>query len=145
MRIGALLLSLVVAGCFGPGPLAPNYALGTYQGAAAGGSSCPSPAAELTVTIVKYSAFGDWYLEQQNARTQFACAWVNQTGFFSSHDAPQGGIEYVIGYFANDGSEIDARIDAGNCSYIGRLSRSQPMPHSIQRASISAHACANDE
>ena len=145
MKIGALTFSLVLACCAGPGPLAPNYALGTYQGTAVGGSSCPSPAAELTVTIAKYSAYGDWYLEQQNARTQFACAWVNQSGFFSSHEAPQGGLEYVIGYFTNDGSGIDASIDVGTCSYTGRLSRAESMPHSIQGASISAQTCAYDK
>ncbi len=143
MKVRGLMFSVVLAGCFGPGPLAPNYALGTYQGTAAGGSSCPSPSAELTVTIAKYSAFGDWYLEQQKARTQFACGWVNQTGFFSSHDAPQNGMEYVIGYFTNDGSAIDARIDTGACSYTGRLSRAQSMPDSIQGTSISGQACAS--
>jgi hypothetical protein len=91
------MFSVVLAGCLGPEPLAPNYALGTYQGTAAGGSSCPSPSAELTVTIAKHSAFGDWYLEQQKARTQFACGWVNQTGFFSSHDAPKMGWNTLLG------------------------------------------------
>jgi hypothetical protein len=89
MKIGALMASLVLAGCAGTGPLAPNHALGTYQGTTAGGSSCLSPAAELTVTIAKYSAYGEWHVEQQDARTQFACAWVNQIGFFSSHEAPK--------------------------------------------------------
>jgi hypothetical protein len=89
MKIGALMASLVLAGCAGTGPLAPNHALGTYQGTTAGGPSCLSPAAELTVTIAKYSAYGEWHVEQQDARTQFACAWVNQIGFFSSHEAPK--------------------------------------------------------
>jgi hypothetical protein len=117
-----LLLGLILAGCY-RGPLAPDYALGTYQGAMIGRGSCPSEAAQLTVTVVKYSAFGDWYPEQQNLRTQFACAWVNQTGFFSSRRPPDGGMEYVIGHFAKDGSALDAEINAGACSYTGRILR----------------------
>jgi hypothetical protein len=141
MKIGALLFSLVLAGCFGPGPPAPDYALGTYQGEAMGGASCPSPAADVTVTVAKYSAFGDWYLKQQNTHTQFACATVDQIGFYGSHDAPRDGMEYVIGYFTNEGSAIDARISTGTCSYTGRLSRARSMPYPIQGASIPAHAC----
>jgi hypothetical protein len=88
------------------------------------------------VTVAKYSAFGDWYPEQQNDRTQFACAWVNQTGFFSSRRPPQGTMEYVIGYFAKDGSALDAKIDAGACSYTGRISRA-PIDATLSSASIS--------
>jgi hypothetical protein len=141
MKIEALLVFLVLAGCFGPGPSAPDYALGTYEGAAMGGSLCSSPAAELTVTLAKYSAFGDWYLKQQNTHTQFACARVDRFGFYASHDASQNGMKYFVGYFINDGSAIDARIDTTACSYTGRLSRAQSMPHPIQGTSISVHAC----
>jgi len=83
------LLAITLAGCY-PASLAPDYALGTYQWAVTGTSSCESRAAQLAVTIAKYSAFGDWYLEQQNVRTQFSCAWVNQVGFFSSYRPPGG-------------------------------------------------------
>jgi hypothetical protein len=117
-----LPLALVLTGCY-PGPLAPDHALGTYQGAMAGTGSCPSRAAQLTVTVAKYSAFGDWHPEQQNGRTQFACAWVNQIGFLSSRRSPEGSMEYVVGYFAKDGSALDAKIDAGACNYAGRISR----------------------
>jgi hypothetical protein len=130
-----LPLALVLTGCY-PGPLAPDHALGTYQGAMAGTGSCPSRAAQLTVTIAKYSAFGDWYPEQQNDRTQFACAWVNQTGFFSSRRPPEGGMEYVVGYFAKDGYALDAKIDAGACSYTGRISRA-PIDATLSSASVS--------
>jgi hypothetical protein len=130
-----LPLALVLAGCY-PGPLAPDYALGTYQGAIAGTGSCPSRAAQLTVTIANYSAFGDWYPEQQNDRTQFACAWVNQIGFFSSRRPPEGGMEYVVGYFAKDGSALDAKIDAGACSYAGRISRF-PIEATLSSARVS--------
>ena len=122
MRIGTLLFALVLAGCYTE-PLAPDYALGTYRGTVVGGGSCPSPTAELTVNVAKYSAFGDWYAQRQNLHTQLACAWVNQIGFFSSRRPSQGRLEYVIGYFANDGAALDARIDAGTCSYTGRISR----------------------
>jgi hypothetical protein len=130
-----LPLALVLAGCY-PGPLAPDYALGTYQGAIAGTGSCPSRAAQLTVIIAKYSAFGDWHPEQQDARTQFACAWVNQIGFFSSRRPLEGGMEYVVGYFAKDGSALDAKIDAGACSYAGRISRT-PIDATLSSASVS--------
>jgi hypothetical protein len=106
-----------------------------------GGSLCSSPAAELTVTIAKYSAFGEWYVERQNAHTQFACARVDQFGFYAFRHASQDGMEYVVGYFINDGSAIDERIDTAACSYTGRLSRAQSMPQPIQGASISTHAC----
>ena len=121
MKIRTLLLSLLLVGCYGP--TAPNDARGTYRGVVTGGGTCPSSAASLTVTIAKYEAFGDWYPEQQGIHTQFACAWVNQIGFFSSHQPPQGGMEYVIGYFTHGGSALDARIDAGTCSYTGRILR----------------------
>jgi hypothetical protein len=135
-----LPLALVLAGCY-PGPLAPDYALGTYQGAIAGTGSCPSRAAQLTVTIANYSAFGDWYPEQQNDRTQFACAWVNQIGFFSSRRAPEGSMEYVVGYFAKDGSALDAKINAGACSYAGRISR-VPIGATLNPASVSGQQLA---
>jgi len=93
-----LLLALVLAGCY-PRPLAPDYARGTYQRAMTSTGSCPSRAAQLTVTITKYSAFGDWFPEQRNDRTQFACAWVNQIGFFFSRGPPESGMECVVGYF----------------------------------------------
>jgi hypothetical protein len=148
-----LLLALVLAGCY-PGPLAPDYARGTYQGAMTSTGSCPSRAAQLTVTIAKYSAFGDWFPEQRNVRTQFACAWVNQIGFFSSRRPPEGGMEYVVGYFAKDGSALDAKIDAGACSYTGRITRT-PIDPTLSSASVSgqqlgqrqndrfAHDCGN--
>ena len=130
-----LLLALVLAGCY-PGPLAPDYARGTYQGAMTSTGSCPSRAAQLTVTITKYSAFGDWFPEQRNDRTQFACAWVNQIGFFSSRRPPEGGMEYVVGYFAKDGSALDAKIDAGACSYTGRITRT-PIDATLSLARVS--------
>jgi hypothetical protein len=128
------VLTAVLAGCYGPA--APNNVLGTYRGVVTGGGTCPSPAADLTVTISKYEAFGDWYPEQQNIHTQFACAWVNQIGFFSSRLPPQGGMEYVIGYFTHDGSALDARIDAGTCSYTGRISRASPNDAARSSASL---------
>ena len=130
-----LLLALVLAGCYS-GPLAPEYALGTYQGAMTGTGPCPSRMAQLTVTVATYSAFGDWYPAQQNVRTQFACAWVNQTGFFSASRPPQGDMEFVIGYFTRDGSALDAKIDAGACSYTGRISRA-PINATLSSAGVS--------
>jgi hypothetical protein len=139
MKIGKFLSLLMLVGCYGSNQ-APDSALGTYGGVVSSTGPCPSPAAELTVTVMQNSAYGEWYVGQQT--TQFACAWVNQAGFFSSHRAPQGELEYVIGYFANGGSGLDARIDTGNCSYAGRLSKAQPAPGSAQRASASAQTCA---
>ena len=139
MKIRKLLSVLVLAGCYGSGRV-PDSALGTYSGVVSSIGSCPFPSAELTVTVLQDTAYGEWYLAQQTE--QFACAWVNQAGVFSSHRAPQGGLQYVIGYFTNDGSGLDARIDIGNCSYAGRLSKTQPAPRSAPRASISAQACA---
>jgi hypothetical protein len=141
MKIGKFLPVLVLVGCYSSRSLVPDTALGTYGGVVRSTGSCPSPAAELTVTIVQNSAYGEWYIGQQGTPTQFACAWVNQIGFFSSHRAPQGGLEYVIGYFDHDGSGLDARIDIGSCSYAGRLSRAQPVPGPVQPAEISAQAC----
>jgi hypothetical protein len=125
MRIKTLLFALVLAGCYSE-PLAPDYALGTYRGTVIGGGSCLSPAAELTVTVVKHSAFGDWYPEQQNLRAQFACAWVNEIGFFAARRSSLGGLEYVFGYFAKDGSALDATIDVDTCRYTGMISRASP-------------------
>ena len=130
-----LLLALVLTGCY-PGPPAPDYAIGTYQGAMTSTGSCPSRAAQLTVTVAKYSALGDWYTKHQNDRTQFACAWVNQIGFFSSRRPPEGDMEYVVGYFAKDGSALDAKIDVGACSYTGRISKA-PIDATFGSAGVS--------
>jgi hypothetical protein len=93
VKIGALLFSLGLAGCFGPRPPAPDYALGTYQGEAMGGGSCPSPAGELTVvTVAKYSAFGDWYLERFRQRSrQVAIPEIGSSWHNSSWVREQGG------------------------------------------------------
>jgi hypothetical protein len=141
MRIWSLYLGLVLAGCFPSSAVAPDNALGTYQGTAVGGGSCSSPAAELTVTVAKSSAFGEWYLEKQNDRSQFACAWVNQSGFYASHRPHQGEMEYVIGYFSNNGATVDARIDTDACSFTGRLSRVRALPHPIPETVSSAQSC----
>jgi hypothetical protein len=45
-------------------------------------------------------------------------------------------MEYVIGYFVKDGSALDAKIDAGACSYTGRISRA-PIDATLSSASVS--------
>jgi hypothetical protein len=129
-RTLTILSTFALFGCYSPGAEAPNYALGTYRGVVREDSgSCPFQAAELTLTVVRHSAFGEWHFERQNAPTYFDCAWVNRTGVFSSNSTPPGVLQYVIGYFVDNGTTIDATLDAGNCSYTGKLSRIQSLPN----------------
>ena len=123
MKIGWLLPALFLTGCTGLGVLAPDYAIGIYRGAVMARGACASPAAELTVTIAKSSAYGDWYIEQTNIRAPFAGGWVYDAGFLASRRAPQDGMEYVGGQFVADGSALDARIDTNTCTYNGTLAR----------------------
>ena len=115
--------AILLTGCTGLGATAPDYAIGTYRGAVIGRGSCALPAAELTVNIAKWSAYGDWYFEQQNVRAQFLGGWVYSDGFLAGRRAPQGGMEYVGGSFVSDGSALDVRIDTGTCSYRGALAK----------------------
>ena len=123
MKVVLQLPALLIAGCSGLGSVAPDYAIGTYRGAVIGRGTCTSAAAELTVSIAKASASGDWYIEQQNIRAQFVAGWVYSAGFLASHRASQGGMEYVSGYFTPDGAALDARIETGTCTNTGSLLR----------------------
>ena len=123
MRTVWFLPALWLAGCTGLGAVAPNYAVGTYRGAVIGSGSCNSPAVDLTVSISKWSAYGDWYVEQQNLRAQFLGGWVYDAGFLASRRVPQGGLDYVGGNFVSGGSSMDVRIDTGACTYSGSIAR----------------------
>jgi hypothetical protein len=46
-------------------------------------------------------------------------------------------MEYVIGYFVKDGSALDAKIDAGDCSYTGRISKA-PISRTLGSAIINS-------
>jgi len=118
-----LVQLLLLTGCAGLGTTAPGYAIGTYKGALIGRGSCTFPAADITLNVAKWSAYGDWYFEQQNVRGQFVDGWVNSEGFLWGRRLPQVGMVYVGGFFASDGSEVDARIDTESCSYRGSLPR----------------------
>lgn len=123
MKAAWLLFAMLVAGCAELGALAPDNAIGTYRGAVMGRGYCPSQAGVLTVNIAKSAAYGDWQFQQPNLQAQFGLGWVYGSGFLSSRRAPQGGMEYVGGYCAPDGSSLAARIDTGACIYNGVLLR----------------------
>ena len=131
MRTLLLFVTFVLLSC--SGSEAPNVALGTYRGVMRGdGGPCPVQMAELTVTVLRHSAFGEWHFEQHDVPTRFACAWVNRTGVFGSNRNPEGRLEYVTGHFADDGTMIDAILDIASCSYTGKLSRIQFTPNAIK-------------
>jgi hypothetical protein len=122
MKIGWLSLALLTTGCVGIGALAPDYAIGSYRGAVIARGACAAPGADLTVSIGPSSASGDLYFEQQNIRARFGDGWVDDAGFLSSRRTPDG-MEYVSGYFVDNGAALDATIDTRTCTYVGTLVR----------------------
>ncbi len=75
------------------------------------------------MSVAKWSAYGDWYFEEQNIREQFLDGLVNSGGFLWGRRTSQDGLVYVGGFFASDGSALDVRVDTVSCSYRGSLAR----------------------
>jgi hypothetical protein len=123
MKKVSLVPMLLMTGCAGLGVTAPDYAIGTYRGAVIGRGLCILPAAELTVNVAKWSAYGDWYFEQQNIHERFLDGGVDSGGFLWGRRTPPYGMVYVGGYFTPDGSALDVRIDTHSCSYRGSIAR----------------------
>jgi hypothetical protein len=114
---------LLLTGCAGLGVTAPDYVIGIYRGAVIGRGACNLSAAELTVNVAKWSAYGDWYFEQQNIHEQFLDGAVDSGGFLWGRRTPPDGMVYVGGFFTPDGSALDVKIDTQSCSYRGTIAR----------------------